>query len=143
MFSYSLVQMIRAHADKLETPLRQQILHLYKPFKFTPCFLHKFLEGFIRKNKMLSVIIEFHKDWYDPGCMEIESIMQRHRKNGVRTYFPKISCCSADITPDGLEEALTSCHHIKRVYLNSEVKTLLDAAVQSLAFQVGDRFDIK
>lgn len=132
MFSYSMVQLVRTHADKLEPLLRQNILHLYKPFNHTPCFLHKFFEKRIRKNKKLSVIFEFHKDWYDRGCMDIGKIMRRHRKNGIRKYFPRVACCSVDITPNALEETLSGCNYIKKVYLNSEVKALLDVAVPSV-----------
>lgn len=44
MFGFSMVQMVRTHASKLDQPLRETVLHLYKPFKWTPCFLHRFLK---------------------------------------------------------------------------------------------------
>lgn len=44
MFGYSMVQMVRSNAHKLDWPLRENVLQLYKPFKWTPCFLHKFFE---------------------------------------------------------------------------------------------------
>jgi len=53
LFGYSMVQMVRVHAHKLERPLREQILNLYKPFKWTPCFLHRFFEGSIKKKARL------------------------------------------------------------------------------------------
>ncbi len=126
-----MVQMVRAHADKLERPLREKILNLYKPFKWTPCFLHKFFEGSIKRSKKFSVIMEFEEGCYDAGCKEVNGIMDRHMRNRMRQYFPTVSCCSADITPNGLEETLSSCKHIKRVYLNRDVSALLNVAVPS------------
>lgn len=128
MFGYSMVQMVRTHAHKLERPLRDKILNMYKPFKWTPCFLHKWFEGFLKYSKKLSVIIEFEKGCFEAGCQQVDRITNSHMRNKIRHRFPMVSCCSADITPSGLEEALSSCQHIKKVYLNREVKALLDVA---------------
>ncbi|WP_338449689.1 S8 family peptidase [Niallia oryzisoli] len=129
MFGYSMVQMVRAHADKLERTLRDLILNMYRPFKWTPCFLHKFFEGTIKRGKKISVIVEFQDGCYEEGCNVVEGIMDSHMRNKIRHYFPRISSCSVDITPSGLEDVLNSCQHIKKVYLNSEVKALLNVAV--------------
>lgn len=131
LFGYSMVQMVRAHADKLERPLREQMLNMYKPFKWTPCFLHNMFEGFLKRSKKYSVIIEFQEGCYDTGCKEVDGIMAHHRRNKIKTHFPRVSCCSAEITPNGLEELLSNCNHIKKVYLNSEVKAFLNVAVPS------------
>jgi len=131
LFGFSMVQMVRAHADKLERPLREQILNLYRPFKWTPCFLHKALEESIKFRKKLSVIIKFEEGCYDTGCQEVNNVMDRHLGNKVVHYFDRVSCCSANITPRGLEDMLSSCSHVKKVYLNREIKALLDVAVPS------------
>ena len=131
MFGYSMVQMVRSHAHKLDHSLRDLILNLYKPFKWTPCFLHDFFEGSIKKRKKLSVIIEFEEGCFQDGCQVVDEILGRHKKNGMRHHFHRISCSSADLTPNGLEEILANCSHIKKVYLNSEVKAFLNVAVRS------------
>lgn len=131
MFGFSMIQMVRTHAHKLERPLRDKILHMYKPFKRTPCFLHKWFEGFLKYSKKLSVIIEFENGCFAEGCQRIDAAFNNHFRNKIKHRFPMVSCCSADITPSGLEEALTCCNHIKRVYLNREVKALLDVATPS------------
>ncbi len=131
MFGFSMVQMVRTHADKLERPFREKILNLYKPFKWTPCFLHKYIEGFIKRTKKFSVIIEFQEGCFEPGRMEIDSIMNRHIRNGIKHHFPRVSCSSAHMTPNGLEEVLDGSSHIKKVYFNREVRTLLNNAVPS------------
>lgn len=35
MFGFSMIQMVRTYADKLDLPLRQDLIHLYTPFKWT------------------------------------------------------------------------------------------------------------
>jgi serine protease AprX len=131
LFGYSMVQMVRAYSDKLERPLREELINSYKPFKRTPCFLHQFVEKTIKKAKKLSVIIEFEKDCYKDGCKELDGILGRHMRNKIKHQFSRVPCCSAEITPSSLEEVLTSCKHVKRVYLNREVNALLDVAVDS------------
>jgi serine protease AprX len=126
-----MVQMVRSYANKVDRPLREEILNLYKPFIWTPCFLHSLFEGGLKKFKKISVIIEFEKDCYDAGCEEVHGIINRHMRNRFKHHFPGISCCSADLTPSGLEEVLSSCHHVKKVHLNREVRALLDVAVHS------------
>ncbi|MCY9392869.1 serine protease, partial [Bacillus haynesii] len=51
MFGSYMVQMVRSNAHKLDRPLRESVLKLYKPFKWTPCFLHGFFEKILMKNK--------------------------------------------------------------------------------------------
>lgn len=131
MFGYSMVQMVRAHAAKLEISLREDLLNLYKPFKWIPCFLHNLLEDFVKKRKKFSVIIEFEEGCHKAGSKQVNEVMEKHRKNKVKRDFSRISCCSAEVTPKGLEEILSSCHHIRKIYLNRKVRALLDVAVPS------------
>lgn len=131
MFGYSMVQMVRAHAGKLEKPLREQLLNLYRPFKWTPCFLHNMFEGFLKFGKKLSVIIEFENGCFETGCDKVKKVTNNHFFNNVKREFSRVSCCSADVTPKGLEEMLTSCNHIRKVFFNREVNALLDNAVPS------------
>lgn len=131
MFGYSMVQMVRTHSHKLDKSLREEVLNLYKPFKWTPCFLHKVFEGFIKKTKKMSIIIEFEKDCYEKGFLEVDHVFTNHFGCKMRNKFSSVSCCSADITPSVLEEVLSRCGHIRKIYLNREVKALLDTAVIS------------
>lgn len=126
-----MVQMVRSHSDKLDRHLRDIILNQYKPLKWTPCFLHNVFEKTIKATKKLSVIIEFKEGYYETGCNEVHHVTKKHMRNKVHHYFDRVSCCSADLTPKGLDDLLTNCTHIKRVYLNREVKALLNVAVPS------------
>lgn len=76
MFGYSMVQMVRANAHKLDWPLRETVLQLYKPFKWTPCFLHKFFETKLQTEKM-SVIIEFEEGCHETGFQMAGEVLQK------------------------------------------------------------------
>jgi serine protease AprX len=126
-----MVQMVRSHSEKLDRSLRETILNQYKPFKWTPCFMHNLFEKVIKSTKKLPVIIQFKDGCYDKGCKEVHRITAKYMANKVNHYFQRVSSCSAELTPNGLEEILSSCQHIKKVYLNREVKALLNVAVPS------------
>lgn len=132
MFGYSMVQMVRAYAGKLDRPLREEILTLYKSFKWTPCIFHKMFEGSIKYVKKLSLIVEFENGCYKTGLNEVKAVLNNHFRCAMRQNFPRISCSSLDVTPKALEEILSSCNNIRRVYLNREVRALLDVAVESV-----------
>ncbi|WP_223069096.1 S8 family peptidase [Paenibacillus caui] len=131
MFGYSMVQMVRSYADKLDKPLRNEILNLYKPFAKTPCFLHTKFENFLRSTKKLPIIVEFERDGYEDELQLLGNVVSKHSRNTVRHHFSRIHCCSAEVTPNGLTELLSDCGRIRRIYLNRKVRALLDAAVPS------------
>jgi serine protease AprX len=129
LFGFSMVQMVRAHTNKLDRHLRDEMLNLYRPFKWTPCFLHKSFEGFLKYARKMSVIIEFEDGCFETGCDQVRKVMNSHFRNGIKKDFSSLSSCSADVTPNGLEEILGTCSHVRKVYLNREVRALLDVAV--------------
>ncbi|MDA7027843.1 S8 family peptidase [Bacillus sp. CLL-7-23] len=131
MFGSHMVQMVRANAHKLDRPLRESVLGLYKPFKWTPCFFHSLFEKTLMKNKKLSVIIEFEGNCYHQGCQFVNQVILQKRRNKLKNHFPNINCCSAEVTPAVLQSLLSQCQDIRKVYLNRTVYTLLDVAVEA------------
>ncbi|UCZ53946.1 S8 family peptidase [Bacillus shivajii] len=129
MFSYPLVKFLRENGEKVDHRLRQKLLHIYKPFKWVPCFFHNIYGRFIDKMKKVSVIIEFKDGMCTHGIGEVDKLLSAHSRCKVRHHFTRVSCCSADVTPHAMKEMLNKCSSIKKVYLNREVKALLDTAV--------------
>ncbi|MDQ0206197.1 S8 family peptidase [Alkalicoccobacillus murimartini] len=131
MFHYSMVKLVRSHSEKLDKPLREAIISLYKPFRFTPCFIHQFLEKRMKKKRKLSVIIEFKKTPNIFSSFVVEQLLEGSRYCRVNNKFAAISCCSASITPERLEFILIHCNEIKRVYLNRTIKALSNHWINS------------
>ncbi|QPA31153.1 S8 family peptidase [Thermaerobacillus caldiproteolyticus] len=132
MFGYSMVQMVRSHAHKLDRPLRHLILNTYKSFVYTPCIFHKKLEVFIKKTKKIPVIISFHEEHnaFHDGLNTLQQIEKQHFRTKVHHRFQYIHSCSAEVTPQALEQ-IVQCQHVKKVYLNRKVSALLNNAVPS------------
>ncbi|MSN98226.1 serine protease [Bacillus paralicheniformis] len=131
MFGSYMVQMVRSNAHKLDRPLRESVLKLYKPFKWTPCFLHGFFEKILMKNKKIPVIIEFEKDCQHKGYQLVNEMIGSKRRNKIKHRFSNVSCCSAEVTPSSLQSLLSECGDIRKIYLNRKVKALLDVALES------------
>jgi serine protease AprX len=132
MFGFSMIQMIRQHAYKLDREIRDELLHVYKPFRWTPCFLHKGLERLVKGTKRYSVIVEFKdKECFLEGMGGVSNTTNRHLFCRVKADYPSISCCSALMTPAALDDLLNSCSHVKKIYLDREVKALLNVATPS------------
>ncbi len=132
MFGFSMIKMVRQHAHRLDLELRKKLINLYRPFHWSPRFLHRSFEGLLKRTKKISVIVEFHDEEaaYASGLQNIERTCKKHFRSKVRKHFPAIHACSCQVTPSALEEIM-ECKHIRKVFLNREVMALLDVAVAS------------
>lgn len=124
MFHYSLVKLVRCYSNKLDKPLRDKIIKLYKPLRFTPRFAHSSIDQKIWHHQKLSVIIEFEKSILTSQTIVMDHLLSAHSKCSVRNRFSSIFCYSADVTPDRLHELLSVLPSIKKVYLNRKIVAL-------------------
>ncbi|AEH46273.1 S8 family peptidase [Parageobacillus thermoglucosidasius] len=127
MFEYSIVQLARHYAHKLDRPLRHFLVSIYKPFLYTPCIIHKQLERWMKKMKRIPVIIQFHEE---NGVFALKEVEKQHFRMKIHHQFRYIPSCSAEVTPQALEQILQR-HDVKKVYLNRKVSALLNNAVPS------------
>ncbi|WP_199619683.1 S8 family peptidase [Paenibacillus alkalitolerans] len=134
MYGFSMVQFVRQFSKRLDKQLREQMLELYRPFRWVPCFMHSSIEKFYKSSKKFPVIIEFADcdKPYGELMNQVHASARHHRRCGVTHEFPSISCCSAEFTAAGLEELLHSCQHIKKVHADRKVKALLNNATPSI-----------
>ena len=49
--------MVRNHSGKLDRALRELILNQYKPFKWTPCFMHKLMVQIVEKAWEAGIVV--------------------------------------------------------------------------------------
>lgn len=94
--------------------------------------MHSLFEEWLKRKRQLSVVVEFKDGCYHAGYTTLNKVIAPCKRSKVKQHFSRISCCSMDVTPNRLEEVLLSCHHIHKIYLNREVKALLDVAVPSI-----------
>lgn len=109
MFGSYMVQMVRSNAHKLDRPLRESVLKLYKPFKWTPCFLHGFFEKILMRNKKIPVIIEFEKDCQHKGYQLVNEMIAAKEET-------KSSIASPTLAAAALKSPLLLCN---RFYLSA------------------------
>ncbi|RXT08824.1 S8 family peptidase [Ammoniphilus sp. CFH 90114] len=133
MFGFSMVQLVRRHGDKIDYTLRKELVNLYRPFRWTPCFLHGLMEGRIKRLRAFPVIIEFEgSEGYEKGLVEVHDTSQKHTKCHIKKSFASTNCCSAQMTPQAIEALLENCNHIRKIHMDREVRALLNVAKPSV-----------
>ncbi|SEQ79001.1 S8 family peptidase [Piscibacillus halophilus] len=134
MFQYSMIQSVRHHARKLDRMLRDELIHMYQPLKYTPCFLHKYIEKLFKKTKRYKVVIQFDQNNcdLDNEMNNIHKITDRHFGCRFEKSLSTVGCCSAKLTPDAIVDVLDQCKHVKKVFADREVKALLDVATPTV-----------
>ncbi|EQB95920.1 serine protease [Geobacillus sp. A8] len=127
MFTYSIVQLARRHAARLDRPLRHALVNMYKPMMRMPCIFHRWVERWLRKWRTLSVLIEVENA---EGMEAVAKAERDHFRMKVRHHFRHVPFYSARVTPAAIEQLLEH-PKVKKVYLNRQVKALLNNAVPS------------
>ncbi|PYZ97789.1 serine protease [Alteribacter lacisalsi] len=129
MFHYRMVRLLRSHGGKVDQQVKSHLMNAYKPLRWVPCFFHTLYEKWVSKTKLVSVLLEFE----DGHCLEAvdqaSAILSPYLRCGVKTTFSRISCCSAEVTPEALEQLLTRCTKLRKIHLNRQMHALLDTAV--------------
>ncbi|OPX03243.1 MULTISPECIES: S8 family serine peptidase [Geobacillus] len=127
MFGYSIVQLARRHAGRLDRPLRHALVGMYQPMTRIPCIFHRWMERWLRKWRTISVLIEIEDA---EGVEAVAKTERDHFRMKVHHGFRHVPFYSARVTPSALEQLLEH-PKVKKVYLNRTVKALLNNAVPS------------
>ncbi|WP_099156639.1 S8 family peptidase [Virgibacillus ndiopensis] len=127
MLGFSIIQLVRRMGNKLDKNVRRELVHFYHPFRSVPCFLHRPLEYIRKKVTRLPLIIEFEKDSFEYGLNDVKNTKRRNIQQ-----YSSIASCSAKLSVKKIEYLLDNCSHIKKVYFDRKVTTLLDAATPAV-----------
>lgn len=129
MFGFSMMQTTRRFAKKLDHNLRHQFIQLYRPFRYTPCFLHRPLESLLKRWRKYKVIIEFlDEEAFDLGVKHVKTLTSGKRRNHLKHEFSTISSCAAELTASTIEDLLFHSAYVKKIHLDREVEALLNVA---------------
>ncbi|KKI94076.1 peptidase S8 [Bacillus sp. SA1-12] len=127
MLGLSMIQLVRRMGGKLDRDMRQELVQFYRPFRKIPCFLQRPYESMKKKTKRLPVIIEFEQDAFDIGINDVKNTKCRSLHQ-----FPSMSSCSAKLSLEKIEKLLDNSLHIKKIYYDKKITTLLDTATPSI-----------
>ncbi|WP_431522115.1 S8 family peptidase [Guptibacillus hwajinpoensis] len=134
MFGFSMIKLVRRFGDKMDQPLRDRLVNLYRPLHWVPCFLHSSFEKWIKRRHRIPVIIEFYqsKNACSLGLKEVQQVASEHRRCKINHEFNSISCCSATLTANAVEHLIVNGSQIKKIHYDREVNALLDVASPSI-----------
>lgn len=134
MYGFSMIQLVRRQGKRLDRQLKGQMIDLYRSFHWVPCIFHKMAENVLKSTKTYPVVIEFEddQDAYSSWMNQVHGIVGKTKNCQMSHEYPSISCCSAELTPDGMEALLVECNGIKMIHSDREVAALLDTATPSI-----------
>ncbi|ASK61088.1 peptidase S8 [Virgibacillus phasianinus] len=137
MLGFSMIKLTRQHSEKFDKEMRQRLLHLYRPFRRIPCFLHRPIEKALKKTKKFPIIIEFEQEAVslDSSLKKIQDLVKPEFRSQIKHHFQSTSSCSAVVTASAIEKLMINDCSIKKVYYDREVKALLDVASPSIHAQ--------
>ncbi|WP_418937021.1 S8 family peptidase [Metabacillus fastidiosus] len=127
MLNLATMELVKRVGHKLDTEMRRHLVEWNPTFRFIPYFMHRPLEKMRRKIKKLPLIIEFEQDGFKEGINDVKNTKCRNLLE-----HPSISCCSAKLSIEKIEHLLDNCQHIKKVFYDRKVATLLDKAVPAI-----------
>lgn len=133
MFGLSMIQLTRQFAWKFDREMKQKMIQLYRPFRWTPCFLHRPLESLFKLTKKFPVIIEFEKNTaFTSALNDVQGLVNSKRRSKIKHEYASVSCASAVLTASAIEQLLHNFGQIKKIYYDREMTALLDVASPSL-----------
>lgn len=141
MLGFSMIELTRNNSNRFNKEMRHRLVNLYKPFRRTPCFLHRPLEKLLKKSKKYPVIIEFEENEVNLASKKVHELVKSEFRSKIAHDFHSTCSCSAVVTASTIEKLMNDgdCH-IKKIYYDREVTALLDVASPSIhADQVNEQ----
>ncbi|WP_077324425.1 S8 family peptidase [Virgibacillus siamensis] len=134
MLGFSMIQLVRNYGEKFDKKMRQNLLHLYQPFRNIPCFLHRPIENIMKKFKRYPVIIEFENKGLPLSSVlcDAQEVVNPEFRSKIMHQFPSTASCSAILTASTIEKLMDNGCGISKIYYDREVTAYLDVASPSI-----------
>lgn len=118
------VRWLRAHSEKICPQLRNAALQWYRPVEKLPCFFHKPSKFLKQRFKKIPIIVQF-----DENALLNFSVQDLSKLNSctLKNNLSVINAFSTKVNAQALEK-LSQQRSIKRIWLDREVKAVLDVA---------------
>lgn len=118
------VRWIRSNINILCPILRKQALEWYRPLRFVPCFLQKYMKGLRQHFRKVSIIVQIQPNQELYSC---SGILTKSSKCKVKNQLPLINSFSTKVNAKTLEK-LSKDNTIKKIWYDGTIKAILDVA---------------
>lgn len=113
---------IREGAHRLDGTVRHRLFSLYRPPRWLPCWFHGLWFWLVSRVARLDVIIATEGD-----CSHLHQTLQKTRSR-LSHHLPELGFTCARLGAGALQE-VCCCQGVTRVWVDGQVRVLLDAAV--------------
>lgn len=120
---------LRTNLHKLDKDLRGEILTQYRSVSKIPCFFQKIYQSWQNKFRRIPVIVQIAPLRGEKEKSEINTLLKRNYKHTqdleiIQSFSAKLSVASI--------QSLTNHSAVAKIYLDREVRALLDKAVPAV-----------
>ena len=122
------IDWIDSNINKLNSDLRELALEWYRPFRFVPGILQKYLKAIRQRVRKVSVIVQVEPSPEFQTCLYTAS---RNSGCKVKRELSLIDSFTAKVNAKTLEKLLND-ESIKKVWFDATVKTCLDIAAPAV-----------
>jgi len=120
----SALAWIRIDGHRLDAALRRRLFALYRPPQWLPCWFHGLWYLLVSRFARLHVVIGFEGD-----CRRVAELCRSHGAH-LSHELAGVGCLCATVDPRVLQH-LCCCDGVTRIWADTEVRAMLDAAVPS------------
>jgi serine protease AprX len=145
LLGFSLINVARQVRSRIDKHLSEKIFSLYKPMKWIPCFMHRWIDAGLKRVKRVSVIVEFNDDSrsFVSGLEELHAYTERKIGSNVLNEYPTMGYCSAKISYHVLEKILLNAENIKKIHFDRPIQALMNVASPSVRANVLNQQGLK
>ncbi|NLZ93784.1 MAG: S8 family peptidase [Firmicutes bacterium] len=118
------VHWIREHSNKIAPLLRKQLLSLYRPARYTPCFVNKFYSSVIQKWRKIPVIVQLDKSAFSKQCV---NAISQETGCPIQKDLSLLNAFATKVNINTLK-ALLENKDVVRVWYDEDLRAILDIA---------------
>jgi serine protease AprX len=120
---------LRTNLHKLDKDLRGEILNQYRSVAKLPCVFQRIYQSWQKKHRRIPVIVQLAPMRGDQVKEELNSLLRKDYKSTEDLDI--IEGFSAKLSVDSIQ-SLTSHSAVAKIYLDREVRALLDKAIPTM-----------
>lgn len=130
MYSDRHIHWLRRYNRKLDSALRRKLMARFRPRRYVPCFLHRMVSRLINDLAKEKIIIEMNSAVSRNDLESWAEICRQKRYGKVNRQFKTFHGFAMQASGRGIQQMVQD-DRVKKVYLDREVRALLDVASPS------------
>ncbi|NLZ39635.1 MAG: S8 family peptidase [Firmicutes bacterium] len=118
------VRWIREYSNKIAPNLRKQLFLLYRPTRYSPCFINKFYSSVMQRWRKIPVIVQLDRNTYSQQCLKAIS---QETGCSIQKDLYLLNAFATKINVSTLK-TLVENKNVVRIWYDEDLRAILDIA---------------